>query len=82
MELIKTGFGISVGSILALLIFFALGIGIFIWGFIFVKREMKKPSAERHKGKLITGFVLMGLGMLLCLGFGAPIFFGLLGESL
>lgn len=81
-EYIKAGFGLGVGSILALMIFILIAAGLFIGGFIMVHRELKKPKDQRSTATLVIGFILMGLGMVVGLGFGAPMFFGALGEAI
>lgn len=78
---VKAGFGITFGSVLAIMIFLAVAIGIFIVGFIMVKKETKKPKEQQNTTRKVVGFVLMGLAMVVGLGFGAPVFFGLLAES-
>lgn len=78
----KAGFGLGLGSILALMLVMALAVGIFIAGFILVKKESKKPKDQQNTTRKVVGFVLMGLAMVIGLGFGAPVFFALLGEAL
>ena len=78
---LKAGFGITFGSVLAIMIFLAVAVGIFIVGFIMVKKESKKPKEQQNTTRKVVGFVLMGLAMVVGLGFGAPVFFGLLAES-
>ena len=79
---IKAGFGTMIGGILALLIFLGIGIGLFVIGFILLKKEQKQGKDQQSQGIIITAYILMGLGMLVGLGFGAPVFFDLLMESL
>jgi hypothetical protein len=81
-EYIKAGFGLGIGSIIALILFMLVAIGFFIGGFIIVHRELKKPKEQRSTSMLTIGFILMGLGMVVGLGFGAPMFFSSLGEAL
>lgn len=81
-EYIKAGFGLGIGSILALMIFMLIAAGLFIGGFILVYRELKKPKEQRSTSKLVIGFILMVLGMIVGLGFGAPMFFSALGEAI
>lgn len=81
-EYFKAGFGITLGSIVALMIFMLVAIGLFIGGWIIVRKETKKPKEQRSTSMMVIGFILMGLGMVVGLGFGAPMFFSSLGEAM
>lgn len=78
---IKAGFGLGVGSILATIVFLLIAVALFVPGFIMVKSEQKKDKEKRNTTKLVFGYILMGLGMILGMGFGAGIFFSLLGDE-
>ncbi len=78
--LIKTGFALSIGSILATLIFLAIGLGIFIAGFVMWARE--KKAASPNKTVQVVGIVLMALGCLVGLGVAAPILMAAIGDML
>lgn len=79
-DYMRLGFGTTLGSIFALLIFMAIGMGLFFGGYVLYKRESKKPATEQSSGKKIGGLVLMGLGCLVALGFGAPILLESVGD--
>jgi hypothetical protein len=73
-NLVKTGFGISVGIFLAQMIFMLIGMVFFIPGYImFVKADKEKSS-----GSQIGGIILMGLGVVMMGGAG----FGFLVNSI
>lgn len=73
-NLVKTGFGISVGMFLAQMIFLLIGMVFFIPGYLmFVKANKDKKSS----GSQIGGIVLMGLGVVVMGGAG----FGILMDS-
>lgn len=80
---VRAGFGLGIGSILAMMLFMIVAVALFIPGFIMVKREQrkKKDGKEQNKTNLVVGYVLMGLGMIVGLGFGAGIFFSMLGGE-
>lgn len=78
----KAGFGLGLGSMMAAVLFIAVGAALFVPGYIIVAKQNKKPKEERSTGLLVAGFVLMGIGMIVGLGFGAGPFFGALTESL
>jgi uncharacterized membrane protein HdeD (DUF308 family) len=78
----KAGFGLGLGSMMAAVLYIAVGAALFVPGFIIVAKQNKKPKEERSMPLLVTGFVLMGLGMIVGLGFGAGPFFGALAENL
>lgn len=79
---IKAGFGLGIGSILAMIIFMIIALALFIPGFIIVKKQHAKPKGERETGLLVTGYVLMGLGVVLGLGFGGSALLSLLSEDI
>lgn len=81
-DFMKAGFGLTLGSFLASIIFMFLAVILFVPGFIMVTKQQKKPKDQRNTTVWITGYVLMGLGMILGLGFGAGAFFGTLGNDL
>ena len=81
-EFIKMGFGLGVGSMLATVIFLIIAVALFIPGFIIVKKQHAKPKEQRDKALLITGYVLMVLGAILGLGFGAGAMLSLLGDDI
>lgn len=72
-NLVKTGFGISVGVFLAQMIVMLLGMVFFIPGYML----FKKADKEKSEGSKIGGIVLMGLGVVVMGGAG----FGLLMDS-
>ena len=78
----KIGLALNLAGIVLMIVLLLVAAGLFVGGFILVKKELKKQKEQRNMGKLVTGYVLMGLGMVVGLGFGAPIFLELLGESL
>ena len=45
-----------------------------------MRRQFKLPKEERSTGMIILGFILMGIGMIVGLGFGIGIFFDSLGD--
>lgn len=78
----KAGFGFGLGGMLSGVVFIAVAALLFVPGFIIVTKQNKKPKEERSTGMLVLGFVLMGIGMIVGLGFGATTFFSSLGDSL
>ena len=75
-NLVKTGFGISVGMFLAQMIFLIIGMVFFIPGYIlFTKASSDKE--KKSSGSQIGGIVLMGIGVVVMGGAG----FGLLMDS-
>jgi hypothetical protein len=72
-NLVKTGFGISVGVFLAHMIFILIGMVFFIPGYLM----FKKADKEKSSGSQIGGIILMGLGVVVMGGAG----FGVLMDS-
>ena len=81
-EYVKAGFGLGVGSILATLIFVAVGLALFIWGYMMWKGESRKPRAAQNRGRAVAGLVLMGIGCLLGLGMGLSVLVGAIGTDM
>jgi hypothetical protein len=81
-QFVTAGFGIGIGSLLATMLFMIIAVSLFVPGYVIVKKQNAKEKEERSTGTLVIGFILMGLGMVLGLGFGAGVFFGALGDSL
>jgi len=81
-SLVRAGFGLGVGSLLATIIFMLVAAALFVPGFIMVKKQQQKDKKERNMTVLVIGFVMMGLGVVIGLGFGASIFFSALGDSI
>lgn len=83
MRNIKTGFGLSLGFNLLTIIMIIVAIALFVPGFILVRREQKKAKngEEENNARKITGYVLMGFGMVFGFGFGASGFFSLLSND-
>jgi len=73
-NLVKTGFGISVGMFLAQMIFILIGMVFFIPGYLM----FKKADKEKSSGSQIGGIILMGLGVVMMGGAG----FGFLVNSI
>ena len=69
-SLIKTGFGLSVGFLLARIIFVLIGMAFFFPGYLMFK---KSSSDEKDSSSRIGGMVLMGIGVVIMggIGFGA-----------
>jgi hypothetical protein len=81
MEFARAGFGLTLGSLFALMIFLAIGLLFFIPGFILVKREHKKPKEEQSGTAKVIGYILMVIGMIIGLGFGAGAFLDMLSQE-
>ena len=81
-DYMKIGFGLGLGSALSYMILLFFALLLFIPGFLIVLKQNKLPKEKRSTGWQVFGFILMGLGMLLGLGFGAGAFFGMLGDSM
>ena len=77
---VKAGFGVGLGTAAVIIILTLLAVAFFIPGFIIVRRQFKLPKEERSTGMIVLGFILMGIGMIVGLGFGIGIFFDSLGD--
>ena len=72
-NLVKTGFGLSVGIFFAQMIFIFIGLVFFIPGYML----FKKADKEKSGGSKIGGVVLMAIGVVVMGGAG----FGFLMDS-
>lgn len=78
----KAGFGLGLGSMSSVVIFMLVAALLFIPGFIIVTKQHKKSKEDRSTGLLVLGYILMGLGMIIGLGFGSGTFFDQLKSDL
>jgi hypothetical protein len=81
-EYAKAGFGLGLGSMGVFILSLLLAVLFFVPGFIIVKRQQKLPKDQQSQGKKVLGYILMAIGMIIGLGFGAGVFFSLLGEDI
>jgi hypothetical protein len=81
MDVVKLGFFAGLGSFASFIIFILIAMAFFIPGFILLKREEAKPKEEQKQSNKVFAYILMGLGMLFGLGFGAGTFFSELGGE-
>lgn len=77
-QYVKLGFGLGLGSTLALIMFMALGMGLFIGGYVMYRKAKKAEKPDRTH--MIIAIVLMALGSLIGLGFGGPFLLEALGD--
>lgn len=75
-NLVKTGFGISVGMFFAQMIFILIGLVFFIPGYLM----FKKADKEKSSGSQIGGIILMGLGVVVMGGAGIGILMDSVGD--
>lgn len=77
-NLVKTGFGLSVGVFLAQIIFIMIGLAFFIPGFMMWNTEQKKFVKDTAK---VTGaIILMALGVITMGGAGLGILMNSLSD--
>ncbi len=77
-NLVKTGFGLSVGVFLAQMIFIMIGLAFFIPGFMMWNTEQKKFVKDTAK---VTGaIILMALGVITMGGAGLGILMNSLSD--
>ena len=80
-ELVYVGFFAGLGSLAAFMILTFVAMLFFIPGFILLKKEESKPKEEQKQSNKVIAYVLMGIGMIVGVGFGAGTFFGELGNE-
>lgn len=81
-SLIRIGFGLGLGSAGVFILLTLVALLFFVPGYILLNREQKKPKEEQNSTNKTIGFVLMGLGVVIGLGFGAGAFLGEIGQEL
>jgi predicted transporter len=75
-NLVKTGFGLSVGVFFAQMIFILIGLVFFIPGYML----FKKADKEKSEGSKVGGIVLMGLGVVIMGGVGIGLLMDSVGD--
>jgi hypothetical protein len=81
MNFAKPAFGIGLGMMGSFILYMFIAVLLFVPGFILVKKEHAKPKDKQSDGMKAFGYILMGLGMIFGLGFGAGFFFNELGGE-
>ena len=76
MNSFKSGFGLGLGFNLSVVVFMAIGFLFFLPGYVLFKKE--QDAGRKGSTTLITGVVLMGIGVIIMGGFG----FGMLMEGI
>jgi hypothetical protein len=76
-DMVVMAFAFGIGSWLASIIFMAIGISLFVGGYVLINREQKKPKEQQSGLKKGVGIALMALGAAVGGGLG---FYSLLGE--
>ncbi len=81
MNMARPAFAFGLGLMGSFVLYMFLAVLFFVPGFILVKKEHAKPKDKQSDGMKAFGYILMGLGMIFGLGFGAGIFFSELGGE-
>ncbi len=81
MNYAKPAFGFGLGAFGSLIFYMFIAVILFVPGFIVVKKEHAKPKDKQSDGMKALGYILMGFGMIIGMGFGAGFFFGELGGE-
>jgi len=82
MDYFQFGFFSSLGSSLVMIILSVVGLLFFIPGLIIVLKENKKAKEDKKKGKLILGFILMLIGIVVGFTVGIVLLPMLLAENM
>lgn len=81
MNTFKEGMAFTAGGAVIYIILMIAGLAFFIPGLLIVLNQMKKPKDKQNNGLKITGYILMGIGVVLGMGTGAYFLFGLIGAD-
>lgn len=79
---VKTAFAFALGSILASLIFVAIGVGLLLAGYVIRNKEQKKAKSEQEGWKVYGGLAMMVLGAVIAGGTGFYAVIGEVGEEI
>jgi uncharacterized membrane protein len=79
---VKMAFAFSIGGWLATIVFLAIGLSLFVGGFVLLNREQKKPEQEQSGFNKGIGFALMGVGVIVGGGVGFGSLLGEIGEEI
>lgn len=81
-ETAKLGFGLGIGTFGAAMLYTCVGALFFCIGFAILNREQKKKEEDQSTLMKGVAYVLMFIGMVAGLGFGASTFFNELGANI
>ena len=83
MNYMRVGFGLGIGWIGSFILMMFVAMLFFIPGFILLQREQaKEKKGEEANGTMkIVAYILMGLGVILGLGFGGGVLLEELGGE-
>ena len=74
-DAIKFGFGFSLGSAFVSILFMLFALALFIPGVYLLADERKKNDADKSQAKLVSAYILIGLGCVLGFGLGGSFLF-------
>ena len=75
----RMGFGLGLGTMASFVIYIFVAMIFFVPGFILVTKQKKEE--KQNQGLKILGYILMAIGVIIGVGFGAGIFFNELGGE-
>ena len=79
---VKSAFAFAIGSILASLIFIAIGVGLILAGYVIRNKEQKKEKSEQEAWKVYGGLAMMVIGSVIAGGTGFYAVIGEVGEEI
>lgn len=74
-------FGAGLGIMASFVLYLLVAVIFFVSGFVLLKKEKAKTKEQQSDVTKGIAFVLMGIGMIVGLGFGGGIFFSELGAE-
>ena len=75
-NLVKTGFGLSIGIMLGHILFLLVGLAFFIPGYILYMKNKKSPDSTNK----IFSIILMGIGVVIMGGIGLGLLLDNMGD--
>lgn len=75
-SLIKTGFGISIGFMLAQILFLLVGLAFFVPGYILYMKNKKSPDSTNK----VFSIILMAIGVIIMGGIGLGLLLDNVGD--
>lgn len=82
MSMARPGFALGLGVYAAIIVYMLIAVSFFIGGFVLLKTEQKKPKNNQNTGLIVLAYILMIIGCIVGLGFGAGEILSNLSNSL
>lgn len=81
LEYARPAFGMGLGIFASVVVYLFLAILFFVPGFVLLKKEQAKEKEKQNTTMKVIAYILMALGVIIGMGFGAGTFLSELGGE-